>query len=296
MLEFTLTFEGSDADEHNLDFYDAAQAMIGFQRSLALTTHLVLNGEIITQAPSLKDAKIFAKPPQAGSWEIIAGISFLATAIYKIGTMPKNTPLGHLIYSAYDYVISETLGFHVDYDKSIGQQYSEMQNHKENELPILKQSQFDSLIEKCEYAIIEMHRPIVKSKTAETGSILVSDKSEKALIETNFSAETFEYLTHTDQTTAIEDISGRISSYNINTFKGRLFILDLHRSVPFMLAENARIPANIDKITRSLHSNAQDRFKAGHNSGEIWFKALRNKSRKGRLKSFYVVDIWGGPN
>ena len=34
MIEFAFNFKGSDADNHRLDLYDAAQAMLGFQRSL----------------------------------------------------------------------------------------------------------------------------------------------------------------------------------------------------------------------------------------------------------------------
>jgi len=47
---FTLSYEGSSADDHQLDFYDAAQGLISFQRTLALTIHLVVNNEIIIQA------------------------------------------------------------------------------------------------------------------------------------------------------------------------------------------------------------------------------------------------------
>ncbi|WP_455750023.1 DUF7946 domain-containing protein [Rhodobacter capsulatus] len=56
-MEIKLSYTGRTAEAHQLDFYDAAQAMVGFQRSLALTAHLVINGTIITQAPSLKGAK-----------------------------------------------------------------------------------------------------------------------------------------------------------------------------------------------------------------------------------------------
>jgi len=75
MISFTLSFEGRDTDRHEIDFYDVAQALIGFQRSLAITTHLVLNGEVITQAPSLKNARVFATPPEEGSWKILATIT-----------------------------------------------------------------------------------------------------------------------------------------------------------------------------------------------------------------------------
>jgi hypothetical protein len=56
-LEVTLRFRGQTSDQHAIDLYDVSQALIGFERSLALTTHLILNDEIITQAPALKGAK-----------------------------------------------------------------------------------------------------------------------------------------------------------------------------------------------------------------------------------------------
>ncbi|MFH7326423.1 hypothetical protein ACHHTY_08020, partial [Desulfurivibrio sp. C05AmB] len=148
-LQLTLSYTGNEADEHEIDLYDVSQALIGFQRSIALTTHLVLNGQIITQSPSLKGARIFALPAEDGSWKIKAGIVFTAAVgLYHIGTAPVNTPLGHLVHSVYDYVISESLGFHVDYNKSLGQLYEEYQE-KEVGLPEIRQSQADSLIEKC---------------------------------------------------------------------------------------------------------------------------------------------------
>jgi hypothetical protein len=112
-LDVTLTYSGRESDDNEIDLYDVAQGLIGFERSLALTTHLVLNNEIITQAPALKGARILARPAQSGSWELTATILVLAAgAIYKLGTAPKESPIGHLIRSAYDYVVSQTLGFH----------------------------------------------------------------------------------------------------------------------------------------------------------------------------------------
>jgi hypothetical protein len=72
IANFTLKYSGALADDSRLDFYDVSQALIGFQRSLALTTHLVLTGEIITQAPSLDKAQIFLDTPEPGSWKITA--------------------------------------------------------------------------------------------------------------------------------------------------------------------------------------------------------------------------------
>jgi hypothetical protein len=93
-LEVTLRFRGQTSDQHAIDLYDVSQALIGFERSLALTTHLILNDEIITQAPALKGAKIFARPPNAGSWELTAAIVVAAAgALYKLGQPQKIRPL-----------------------------------------------------------------------------------------------------------------------------------------------------------------------------------------------------------
>jgi hypothetical protein len=121
-FQFSISYEGKLADDHELDFYDAAQALVRFQRSLALTMHLALNGEIITQAPALKGAHINIVPPEEGSWKTTATVlCAIMGGIYKAGTAPQNTPIGNLSRSIYDYVISETVGVHVDYNSTIGQ-------------------------------------------------------------------------------------------------------------------------------------------------------------------------------
>lgn len=117
-MEFTLKFDGQEADRSLLDFYDAAQAFGAFQRTLALTTHLIVNGEIITQAPALKNATILVYPVEIGSWKTVAVVT--GGVLLSAGVASRDSVLGHLLTSAYDYVISESLGFHVDYEKSLG--------------------------------------------------------------------------------------------------------------------------------------------------------------------------------
>ena len=291
MIKFTLSYEGNDADDHEIDFYDVGQALIGFQRSLAITTHLVLNGEVITKALALKNARIIALPPEEGSWKVLATIAFLSTSSCSILTIPKDTPLGHLVYSAYDYVISETMGFHVDYEQSLGQQYEALKKEENKTIPIIEQSQLDSVIEKCEYAIGEMHRPIVKSETAKKARILYNINDRDIPFKASLTYQSYEYIRHTNQSNTPEKISGKISSYNINTFKGRIFVPDEARPIPFMLSDEVKKPSCIERIMGNMTQNARDRFKRGHNSGEIFFTVFKNTSRSGRLKSYYVLEI-----
>ena len=287
-IKFTLLYEGGDADNHRIDFYDVSQALIGFQRSIALTTHLVLNNQIITQAPSLKGAEIFALPPENGSWKFTAMVTLIGSGVYGALTAERDTVLGHLVTSAYDYVISESLGFHVDFEKSLGQQLEEVR-HKDSKNEVLTESRFDSLIEKCETAVVQMHRPIVENNTAESAFIVASIGSEKRTIGRTINSETSEYIAHSSRSEDIYRLRGRVSSYNANTFKGRIYIESEGRPIPFLLSDEARASHVIEKITNSLSLNAVDRFKG---NGEITFSAYKISSITGRLKALVVVAVF----
>jgi hypothetical protein len=82
---------------------------------------------------------------------------------------------------------------------------------------------------------------------------------------------------------------GWISSYNSNTFKGRVYIREEGLPIPFELSETTRGIDNVIKITASLTAYAQG--KSNLEAGEIVFHAFRNTSRSGRLKSLYITQI-----
>lgn len=285
---FSLSFRGGDTTRHEIDLYDVAHALVGFQRSLALTTHLVLNDEIITQAPALKNASIRAFPPAAGSWEIMAGISIAATALYYLGTAPKDTPLGHLIYSAYDYVVKAALGFRVDYSKSLGEQYEELKS-KEFQGPILNQSRLDSLVEKCEPALRDLHRPISAKGTAESAQITARVGRQRKEIGVHLTRQTFEYLDESFQEETPMELVGRVTSYNSNTYKGRIFIPSEGRPIAFELSEFSRDDVSLGVITTSLVANTlqpTDRY-----AGFFDFVAYRRTSRTGIVKSLFITKV-----
>lgn len=283
-IRFTLSYEGHEADSSQIDLYDISQALIGFQRSLALTAHLVVNGEIITQSPSLKGARILATPPEEGSWKITAVV---IAGLYAATTAPKDTPLGHVIYSAYDYVVSESLGFHVDYDKTLGQLYEE---HKKNNLqvPRVEQHQLDSLIEKCTHAITEIHRPIVRTETATSADIVAIVGSRSCNIGGPFTRESFEYIHEVFISDLAEVVEGRVTSYNSNTYKGRIYVASEGRPVAFELAEGCRSNSIVQIVVASLSVNAVKDYKSEWSN--IHFKVFKNTSRSGHLKSYSVIQ------
>lgn len=289
-VQFELSYSGADAETHEIDFYDVSQALIGFQRSLAITTHLILNDEIITQAPSLKGAQIYAFPSEEGSWKTKAGIVILGTAAYHVATAPNNTPLGHLVYSAYDYVISESLGFHVDYDKSLGQLYEESKE-KNIKLPEIREAQLDSVIEKCSTAITEIHRPIYKNKTAEKARIYTKINNERIPLSPVFSFDTFRYIIEEYVEEKVVVVRGFISSYNSNTYKGRIYVPVEERPISFELADNVRAEGSIQIIVDSLGANALRNFKA--EPVEVCCRVQRVTTQAGHLKKYKVLAVSG---
>ncbi|MGZ0189724.1 MAG: DUF7946 domain-containing protein [Alphaproteobacteria bacterium] len=165
ITQIELSYRGKLSDSHILDFYDSSHALIGLQRSISIVAHFVINREIITQSNALKGAKLYALPVESGSWKIAA---LLSSVIYTTGTAATDTPLGHIFHSTYGYVISSAIGAHVDYDKSIGQLIEEMEVSGTNSKDFEK-NRIDSVIEKCETSIKDMHRPIIYSETANNG-------------------------------------------------------------------------------------------------------------------------------
>jgi hypothetical protein len=287
-LEFTLQFDGGEADRNRLDFYDAAQAFSAFQRTLALTTHLILNGEIITQAPSLKNATILVIPPIEGSWKAVAFVT--GSVLLSASMASRDSVLGHLFTSVYDYVISESLGFHVDFEKSLIQQIEESKAISDSVPRELDTGKIEALIEKTEPAIKELHRPISHSGTADTAVI---GESNHGIIYRRtgpvLDRETFEYINVSRLSSHQKRRTGKISSYNSNTYKGRIYVEDEGRPIPFTLAETCRSVNDVAKIVRSLSSNALDRF---DERAEINFSALDYESKNGRLKGFLIVQIF----
>lgn len=280
MTDIKLKFEGKLSDNHVLNFYDAARAMTGFQRSLALTTHLVMHGEIITQAPALKEADILVSTPSPGSWEIIASI---VGAAWVAGTASKDTPLGHMLYSIYDYIISSTLGFHVDYEKSLFQSYRESLTEKG-----ITPEKLESLMEKTESSIGDMHRPIVASQSATSAKLFRLSRSGVDQIGPDMTSLSYDYIARTIRRDELIEHQGLVSRYNVNTYKGRIFLPDEQRPIPFELDEVAKNRESVQIITSSLRTNATSRRES---EGLIALYGRRLESSTGRLKALIVNKV-----
>ncbi|QUT05295.1 hypothetical protein KFK14_20230 [Sphingobium phenoxybenzoativorans] len=283
-IKAELRFTGGESDKGKIEFYDVAQALIGFERSLAITAHAVLNGEVITQAPSLRGARLLVEPPEAGSWKIVAGI---VGTVWAAGQASHDSVVGHIMYSAYDYVISGSLGVHVDFDKSLGQLIEESKE-KNIGIPELNENRLDSVIEKCEVAIKNLHRPMVQSQSADQADVKFIVPRGTMMLSTILDRGTYDYISQTKEIPESVEISGFVTSYNSNTYKGRIFTVEDQRPIPFELSEEAQIYESINLVTASLRSNALARSRG---EAKIYMIARKLVSPSGVIKKYIAYSV-----
>ena len=287
---FSLTYKGKDADEHQIDFYDITKALEGLHRSLSLTTHLVLNGEIITQSTALKGAKIRCAPPEKGSWKVLVTVSTVLAGAYHFSTAPRDTPPGHLVYSVYDYVVRKATGVPVDYNKSLFEHYKK----DYPELHIPDKSQLDTLVEKCHDSIVVIHRPITQSESAE--SVVLSYETENGVKQVGkyLTHKTYENMTGraSDGTpTQTGIVSGNITSYDLSVGKGKICVAsERDQLVNFELINRTNKTGEASKlIAENLSENAK------RNQDEkkqiIYFEVHEYRNSAGRLKKYKVLRV-----
>jgi hypothetical protein len=133
-----------------------------------------------------------------------------------------------------------------------------------------------------------MHRPIVKSKTAVRAFVTptVLGKKSDNLIEIN--TEIFDYLEYTIRDENEYSFQGIISSYNRNTFKGRVYVLTEARPIPFELSQDAH---DVESITLIVQSLAASAISGGSNNGVLFFRGFKSLSKSGRLKGIYIFEV-----
>ncbi len=176
---------------------------------------------------------------------------------------------------------------------SLGQQLEE--HRKKNPASAaakLKETHFDSAIEKCEAAIRDIHRPMAFSETAEQAKITAKIDGYSRTIGPDLNLNTYEYIASTHQSEMPQYFEGWVSSCNMNTFKGRIFLSQAGRSVPFTLAEDLKNRRKVALITTSLTANARERLT---DEGKRYFVAFRNETTTGRLKSLHLTKLTSQP-
>ena len=279
LFDISLKLQGGyHAANSEIDLYDISTALRGLHRSLAITSHFFFNNEIITRAPEVKNIKILANPPKIGSWEIITSAIAASALIYKIGTSPHNTPIGHLVWSLYDLIIHKCTGRHVDINKSLYLQYAER-----NEI---EPSKLDSLAQKLDSAVVDMHRPIMTQSA--TRSILSMNTENKILLD----SQTLDLANRLIIDIDSSQHRGRVAAYSANTRSGMIYSEQEERAIPFEIDRDVDVDSTTLSRSLMLYDIVNRKKGRGYQSGFFYFLARRASNQAGATKKYYITHVY----
>jgi len=263
-MEFRFVYHPDDRP-HELDAYNAGQALYGISRSLSIVTHYMANGHVITQAPALKGAKLFVRPPKAGSFEFL--VTVIPWAEVGMG-------IGASIAAAVLYDLTKLV-----YRRASG--LSERpETERVNQILRERPGDIDALNDTTDTDVVRWHRPF-----------------EGAVINLNiyggqnnfgtFDRSTFEYAKAREVGRSAEKFVGSVASYNGNADTGRIWLQSESRTVAF---KRDRSLKSLPDLDRRLLSWSLDQY-VNHRPADIALigHALRNREEK--LKEVFVLSV-----
>lgn len=274
IFNFKARFDGgSEAKHHQVNLYDLSVSLRGIHRTFTIIGNFIQTDEIITRVPDAKGISILTQPIEKGSIALSISIAFSA-AIYAM-SQSKESVLGHLTWSCYDYLVKKATGKHVDPDKSL---FYTWYSDKGDPTPRIA-----SLIHKTESALLDMHRPII-TKSAD----ILHINPEHGLGIT-LDSKTYDAINNTHIYPDSTLFCGRTSSYNANTQSGMIYVDSEQRAIPFEFDKDALIDATF--IARSLSMYTRSKHLKSR-TGFFEFQARKVCSSGDYLKKLIITNIY----
>lgn len=259
-------YDGGLSSAGQLEIYDAAVALRGISRALALTTHAFVNAEVRSRGERAVGAKIIVHPPTRGSYDQ------LATVLLDPNNLPATLAVGAAGNALWDFIKvtwSAAVGALAEAETPAGRR---MQDRIE---PVMGE-----LADVLEPAVRDMHRPI-QSDDATTmqlirprvGTILTLDE------------ETLAYVTAVIEADNRVLVSGNVTRYNILSGYGRFYDDTEERTVPFKID-----PAEVPRLQREMLTWSLDQTNRG-NEAKLLFDAVPVRNVRDETLRYIVHGI-----
>ncbi|WP_368417287.1 hypothetical protein [Falsiroseomonas sp.] len=258
-----------DSGSNDISAYDASQALYGIARSLSVTTHYVLNGRVIKQAPSLARAKVLVRPPQVGSFEFIAPVvDFFSTPAGQIAG-------GLTLAVAGNYLTDLT---RLLYRRLTGQ--SEQASSPETQKLLRERpGDVDALADSIEDDVVRLHRPIY-------GGAPVFNIYGGTVNFGTFNQNTYDYAKAKILGDNEEEFFGNVASFNANSLNGRFWLEEEERTVGFSKDREADLHSTEKKMLAwSLNEYANNR------PGRLCIKGVPLRSKQVTLKAIFITGV-----
>lgn len=269
-VQMHFKYDGGLASSGSLEIYDAAVALRGISRALAITTHaFVNNGEIRSRAERANGARILLHPPVRGSFDQLVTILLdPATVAGTIGISVASNALWDFIKVTW----SKAVGLAAEPSTPTGRR---LQDRIE---PV-----FGELADVLEPALKDMHRPI--QSDAETEMQLVRPRVGAVLtLDTGTLAYVSTLLEDPDQVL----IAGNVTRYNVITGYGRLYDDAEEQTIPF------NIDPSLERSQRELLTWSLDARNRGLGD-KLLFGALPVRNARRDIERYIVRSVSRAP-
>jgi hypothetical protein len=266
-IEFKFTYHPR-GDSHVLPAYDAAQALYGIARSLSITTHYALNGRVIHQAPSLKNAKVLVTPPRAGSFEFIVPIVDLVTSREVVGGT-VSTVMGGLILALTKLIYRRATG---QPEQNTSDEVARLQREKHGDI--------DALTEIINQDIQRIHRPFLGANVTHLN--IYGGENHIGV----FDQKTCDYAKTKVLGDKPEEFVGNVASFNANTFNGGLWLKEEGRVIAFSKDRSSIVKDE----ERALLAWSLSEYAHGR-SGVLRIRGISLRSKQGQLKRIFVISV-----
>jgi hypothetical protein len=252
-----IKFEGAEADENRLEAYEGIKSIEGLIRVARIATHYAATGEVRFRAPytTLLEAQI--SQIQNGSFEMLFDYASRIASVVKADEAKTKAE------ALFTFLVRRGTGQTEDEDLEV-------------EGEIIPSGDIAAMSEAAESALKASHRWL----DDDDKKITVVDGDDS----TSLDLETKEYVE--EEFIGDEDTRDvRVAAMNVNSKNGRVYLLDEHRTVPFLVHRDAT-PRTVTNLSRYIPKYAQKT----NETVNILYRPVRHIDE--RIKRLIIFDCF----
>ena len=260
---FNIKFDTGVSDFDGLNMYYGADALSGFAEALAITTHAIVNNNVVTQTPAVKGFKLDFKEAHDGSYIQKVSLEFTdAEAVRVVNHIGARGFIELLTFH-----LASPLGLNPRIESAAAKRW-----HRSS------MDDSEKLLDRLEGPLKRIHHPVYGQ-----GYKVTLYKSRTTMLP--FNEATFDYLTGSTVSEQVETIEAAVSRFNARTFTGRIIEEEDSDSISFSPLKAGLVRPSRVILVNSLKDLTEGRFT------KVGLEVRRVLSRDGRTKHLIVQSV-----
>lgn len=247
-----------------IDLYSGPKSIFGFAKIIQLSTHLILNHEVISRSTRAKGAEFHMLPSKEGS--------FVQQVIVVVQNYPAESLASTIAINVLSNHISDALKWLV---KSASGLIDEEYKPFEPRLGTDLEPYFDDLQVVLDGPIREAHNSVERLG----GNVTLLDTHGNEIV--TFDEDTLGYIKEANLSDQHEEITGHVTRYNVLTGNGRLKDYRNNKVIPFSPDRSFKNHLDLSWSLREVDQNRD---------GDLKFAVRRVLNARQETKRLRLAD------